>query len=98
MQAGEARPSGVSIQDGQIMRLGHALSCRVFRGPKGPWRLRREEARCYPVMVEVPNGCRWTYFHGSIAKDKAEEPSLSLGHAGRNRKVSHDRIWPSGCR
>jgi len=88
MQAGE-RTVCSSIQDGQIMRLRTcASSC--FRG-QGPWRLRREEVRCY-LYGRSASGLSMTYFTGALPRPA--RASLSLGHAGAT-KVSTTNL-PSG--
>ena len=84
MQAGE-RAVWSSIQDRQIMRLGHAL-LSVFVGKnRGS---RSVKMRVVIGMIEVPVGVD-DVFHRSIAK--AIESVFELGPGGRNESV-HDEF------
>src|SRR5712692_2669366 len=82
MQAGE-RAVWSSIQDRQIMRLGHALLSVFVGKDRGSCGVKM---RVVVGMVEVPVGVD-DVFHGSVAK--AIESFLEPGPRGRNKSV-HD--------
>ena len=87
MQAGE-RAVWSSIQDRQIMRLGHALLSVFVRKDRGSGGVKR---RVVVGMVEVPVGVD-DAFHRRVAQ--AIESLFEPGPGGRNESV-HDEfaVW-----
>src|SRR5713226_8239930 len=84
MQVGE-RTVWSSIQDGQIMRLGHALLCVFVRQDRGSCGVKM----CIVIgMVEVPVGVD-DVFQRSVAK--AIESFFESGPGGCNESV-HDEF------
>ncbi len=74
----------VSIQDWQIMRLGHALLSVFVGKDRGSCGVKR---RIVIGVVEVPVGVDGV-FHRSVAK--ASESLFELGPSGRNESVHHE--------
>src|SRR5437870_7711359 len=83
MQAGE-RAVWSSVQDRQIMRLGHALPSVFVGKDRGSCGVKR---RVVIGMVEVPVGVD-DVFHRSVAK--TIESIFELGPGGRNESVHHE--------